>query len=129
MRGARYHGGMNHIPEDMLADLQTALQAERAALEEELGTHGKEVSDDEWEGSSESEGEEADPDDAADNIEQLATNTPLVADLERRHKDIVLAMKKLREGTYGTCEECDEEIDIDRLEADPAARTCFTHAQ
>lgn len=120
---------MNHIPEDMLADLQTALQAERAALEEELGTYGKDVGDDEWEGSSESEGEEADPEDAADNIEQLATNVPLVADLERRHKDIVLAMKKLREGTYGTCEECGEEIDVDRLEANPAARTCFTHAQ
>jgi RNA polymerase-binding transcription factor DksA len=120
---------MYHIPEDTLADLQTALQAERAALEEELGTYGKNVGNDEWEGSSESEGEEADPEDAADNIEQLATNVPLVADLERRHKDILLAMKKLREGTYGTCEECGEEIDVDRLEADPAVRTCLTHAQ
>lgn len=122
---------MNHIPEDTMADLETALRAERAALEEELATYGKHLDsegDDDWEGSSESEGQEAAPEDAADNIEELVTNVPLVAELESRHKDIVDAMKKLRDGSYGTCEECGDEIDVERLEANPAARTCILHA-
>lgn len=119
---------MQHIPEDVLEDLQTALQAERAALEEELGSFGKKVGEDDWDGSSESEGEEAAPEDAADNIEELATNTALVSELEKRHRDIKTAMSAIKAGTYGTCSECGEEIDLERLEANPAATTCIAHA-
>lgn len=120
---------MQHIPEETLNDLETALQAELAALEEELADHGKPVGEDTWEGSSESEGEEADSSDAADNIEELATNIPLVGDLQRRRKDIKSAVRKMKDGTYGACEECGEDIDLDRLEANPAARTCIRHAE
>jgi RNA polymerase-binding transcription factor DksA len=122
---------MNHIPEDTLVDLETALRAERAALEEELATYGKHVDsegEEDWEASSGSEGEEAAPEDVADNIEELVTNVPLVSELESRRKDIVDAMKRLAAGTYGTCEECGDEIDVARLEANPAARTCILHA-
>jgi hypothetical protein len=84
---------MQHIPEDTLVDLETALQAELAALQEELADHGKETSDDEWEGSSESEGAEADPADAADNIEELGTNVPLVSELQKRQKMIKSALQ------------------------------------
>jgi RNA polymerase-binding transcription factor DksA len=119
---------MKHIPEDRLEDLQTALKAERAALEEELSTFGKKVGEDDWDASSESEGEEAAPEDAADNIEELATNAALVSDLEKRHKEIKNAMSRLGDGTYGLCDVCGEEIDLDRLDANPAASTCIAHA-
>lgn len=119
---------MKYIPEDTLEDLQTALKAERAALEEELNSFGKKVGEDDWDGSSESEGEEAAPEDAADNIEELATNVSLVADLEKRHSDIKAAMDRMRDGTYGLCAECGEEIGLERLEANPAASTCLAHA-
>ena len=119
---------MQHIPEETLVDLETALQAERAALEEELATFGKRIdSGDDWEGSSQSEGEEAAPEDVADNIEELVTNVPLIHDLEKRHNDIKAAMLKFREGTYGLCETCKDEIPLERLEANPAARTCIAH--
>ncbi len=121
---------MQHIPEEMLADLETALQAELAALEEELADHGKEVGGDgEWMGSSESEGEEADSVDAADNIETLATNVPLVGDLKKRHKDLKAALRRMKDGIYGTCEECGDEISLERLEANPAAATCIRHTE
>lgn len=122
---------MQHIPEETLNDLETALHAELAALQEELADHGKEISEDgdEWEGSSESDGEEADPSDAADNLEELGTNVPLVADLQKRHKEIKSALRKIKDGTYGTCDECGEDIDLDRLEANPAAATCIRHAE
>jgi len=81
-----------------------------------------------WQGSAEGSGIEADPNDAADQIEELSVNVPLVEELEKRHKDIVDALEKMEEGTYGICEAGEEEIPFDRLEANPAARTCVAHA-
>ena len=121
---------MQHIPEDTLSDLGTGLHAELAALEEELAEHGKPAGEgDEYAGSSESEGEEADPVDAADNIEELVTNVPLVSELQKRRKAIKSALRKMKDGTYGTCDECGEDISLDRLEANPAAATCIRHAE
>jgi DnaK suppressor protein len=31
----------------------------------------------------------------------------------------------MKDGTYGTCDECAEDIDLARLEANPAAATCI----
>ena len=112
---------------EQLEELRGALEAEKDAVNEELASYGKKT-DKGWEGSSESEGEEADPIDAADNIEELAVNIPLVAELEKRNKDIKEALEKMDEGTYGMCETCGVEIPFDRLEADAAARTCIAHA-
>jgi len=114
---------------EQLEEFRGALEAEKDSLEEELASYGR-VQDEsgDWSGTSESEGEEADPLDVADNIEQLATNIPLVEELEKRHKDVEDALEKLDEGTYGLCEACEEPIPVARLEADAAARTCITHA-
>jgi DnaK suppressor protein len=51
-----------------------------------------------------------------------------VKELEARHTDVADALEKMDEGVYGLCEECDEPIDLDRLQANPAARTCKKHA-
>lgn len=115
------------LTEEQLEELRGALAAEKDAVEEEMAAHGK-MSGKSWSGSSESEGEEADPTDAADNIEELAINVPMVADLQKRLKDIDDALEKMDDGGYGTCETCAELIPFDRLEADPAARTCIKHA-
>lgn len=121
---------MQHIPEETLSDLETGLMAEQAALEEELADHGKQTdNEDSWDASSESEGEEADPSDAADNIEEFGNNIPLVAELQKRFKEVKSALRRMKEGSYGTCEECGEDIDLNRLEANPAAATCIRHAE
>jgi RNA polymerase-binding transcription factor DksA len=39
--------------------------------------------------------------------------------------DVEHALRRLDEGTYGTCEACGQPIDADRLEAMPAARFCL----
>ena len=118
---------MKHLSEDELNDLRANLEAERDALEEELAEHGKSVAGN-WQGTSTSDGVEPDPNDAADNIEELATNVPLVGELEKRHKDIDKALTKMDKGTYGLCDVCKAEIPMDRLEANPAATTCVAHA-
>lgn len=39
-------------------------------------------------------------------------------------ESILIALRKFDEGTYGICEECEEEIAIERLKAMPDARYC-----
>ena len=41
-------------------------------------------------------------------------------------KDIDNALDKMKNGTYGICEECDEKINEKRLEANPVARYCIS---
>ena len=40
-------------------------------------------------------------------------------------KKIDKALKKIENGTYGICEECDNEISIERLKARPVATLCI----
>ena len=116
------------ITEDELNDLRANLEAERDSLDEELAEHGK-ASGTSWQGNSSGlTGEEADPNDAADQIEELVTNVPLVDELVRRQRDIKAALERMDSGSYGLCEVCKKPIPLDRLEANPAARTCVAHA-
>jgi|SRR5687768_15826321 RNA polymerase-binding transcription factor DksA len=52
----------------------------------------------------------------------------LLEQLEAELGDLDAALRKVEEGTYGTCEICGKEITADRLEALPGARTCIEHA-
>jgi RNA polymerase-binding transcription factor DksA len=118
---------MSHLSEEELSDFRANLEAERDSIDEELAAHGRKVGSD-WEGRSTSKGEESDPTDSADNIEELATNVPLVEELEARRREIDKAIVKMEKGTYGVCDVCKAEIPLDRLEANPAAVTCVAHA-
>ncbi len=104
------------------------LLTERDTLDEDLMQHGSRKNGD-WQGSIHGvSGGEADPTDAADNIEELMINVPLVEELEMRRGDVNDALKKIENGTYGVCEVGGEPIATERLEANPAARTCVAHA-
>ena len=41
--------------------------------------------------------------------------------------EIDAALEKMEKGTYGICEVCNKPIEEDRLEANPAAKTCKEH--
>ncbi len=45
--------------------------------------------------------------------------------VEAELADVEHALRRLDEGTYGTCEACGKPISDDRLEAQPAARFCL----
>ncbi len=74
---------------------------------------------------------EADPIDAADNIEDYEEAFSVTDVLEGRLLDINKALEAIKKGTYGKCNSGDKPHDIgkDRLEANPAATTCIEHAQ
>lgn len=115
---------MTHIPDEVVEELRAALFAERDSLTEELSARGKQNPETgDWQGASTSKGEEADPTDAADNIEELATNVQMVEELERRLTDVNDAIARMENGTYGICERDGSPIPVERLEANPAART------
>lgn len=122
---------MNKIPQVELEELRTLLEVDKENLEEELAAHGRVQTDSgDWQGSSSGyEGTESDPNDVADQIEELATNVPLVEELEDRHQDVADAIEKMDEGVYGICEVCNEPIPLDRLRALPSARTDIEHAE
>jgi len=117
------------ISQSELEELRAALEAEKDSLEEELASHGRVLDDSgNWEGASDGfEGTESDPNDVADKIEELATNVPLVEELEQKHTDVIDALEKMDQGIYGLCEACNEPISLDRLQAAPSARTCIQH--
>ena len=52
----------------------------------------------------------------------------LLEQLEAEIGDLDAALRKIDEGTYGTCEVCGREIEPERLEAVPGTRTCIEHA-
>lgn len=122
---------MKKIPQDTLEELRVALEEERDTLERDLAGHGRYLNDEgDWQGASIGfEGEEADPNDTADQIEELVTNVPLVAELEERHTGVVEALQKMDDGTYGLCEADNEMIPVERLRANPSARTCIEHSE
>jgi DnaK suppressor protein len=112
--------GMQHLTEEEVEELRAALHAEKDSLEEELAEHGRKVGDD-WVGTAEGFNEnEADETDEADKMEELGVNVALVEELEKRYKEIQAALKRIKEGTYGIADNGDQ-IDIDRLRANPAA--------
>lgn len=106
------------------------LEEEKKKLETELaGVSRKNPSNPgDWEPVPPPETEqEADPVDAADYSEGFDTNASITADLENRYNEVTAALARINEGTYGICEVSEEPIEADRLDADPAARTCKAH--
>lgn len=108
---------------------KTALTEEKERLEAELATLGRRNPSNpaDWEATPPATGQESDPNDAADLIEGFEENAAILKDLEIRYNDVLRALAKIEEGTYGTCEVSGEEIEAARLDADPAARTCVAH--
>lgn len=108
---------------------RTRLEEEKARLEAQLATVGRKNPSNpaDWEPVPEEVGQESDPNDRADQMEEFGNNTAILTDLEVRYNDVVAALERITAGTYGICEVSGEPIEEDRLEADPAARTSKAH--
>lgn len=106
------------------------LETEKAELEAQLSRVAKrsETNPTDWEPAiTDGDSAEADDNVAADNIENYEENVAITNSLETRLNDVKSGLDKIEQGNYGTCQVCGMEIEGDRLEANPAARTCKTH--
>ena len=66
--------------------------------------------------------------DAAQVGAEQTENKSLASRLRRELDEVEVALRRIDEGTYGTCTECNAEIAPARLEAMPTASTCISHA-
>ncbi len=105
------------------------LEEEKTKLEGELATVGRRNPSNpaDWEPIATETGQEADETDAADLMENFGENVAILTDLENRYNDVLAALARMDQGTYGTCSVGGEAIEEARLAADPAAATCKVH--
>lgn len=66
----------------------------------------------------------ADELDIARSLSDVETHASLIDRAEQRLKEIDSAMGRLEDGAYGICEECGEEIPVERLQALPFTLYC-----
>jgi RNA polymerase-binding transcription factor DksA len=108
---------------------KTRLLDEKMTLETSLASIGRRNphNPSDWEPIPSEVGMEADQNDQAENLESYAENTAILNDLEIRYNAVTSALSRIEDGTYGVCGVGGEEIETDRLTADPAATTCKIH--
>lgn len=111
--------------------IKEKLEKERDTLLEELRDMGKlnpETGD--WEAiPQEQPFPESDQNDMADRFEDFEARSSMIKTLEPRLNDILKALKGLNRDSFGKCEVCKKDIENDRLDANPAARTCKEHLE
>lgn len=95
----------------------------------ELGIHNPAVKEDWIATPGSTVGAEADPNIAADRVEEWEERRATLSLLEERYNNITKALQKIADGQYGVCEVGGEPIEAERLEANPAARTCIKHLE
>jgi DnaK suppressor protein len=112
------------MQKEKIASLRARLEQELGSIEQHLRDLGANV-----------EGERVDlstdggfADSAAATAERSETLS-LVEGLAASHQDVLDALRKMDEGTYGRCENCNKEIAQERLEAIPSARLCVACKQ
>lgn len=111
---------------------KTALEAELATVTEELkglGVHNPQNAEDWIATPTDMDKGEADENVVADRAEELEERSAILADLEKRYNAINRALAKITDGSYGVCEISGEQIEEERLAANPSARTCIAHKE
>lgn len=111
--------------------IKEKLENERDVLLAEMKDMGKlDPETGEWEAIPEEQAfPEPDQNDMADRFEDFEARSSMVRTLEPRLKSILKALKSINNDSFGTCKVCKKDIELARLEANPAARTCKEHLE
>lgn len=114
--------------------LKQKLLEEKVVLEKELKSIARKdpKMKDDWDAkfpqfTPEESGSHSSLDESADEVEEYEVNLETEHALEKKLRDVNLALEKIEKGVYGICEECGKVIPEDRLEANPAARFDIEH--
>ena len=111
--------------------IKEKLEKERDLLIEELKGMGKlNTETDEWEATPEElDFPKSDQNDMADRFEDFEARSSMLKTLVSRLNDILKALKNVNRESFGKCEVCKKDIEMTRLEANSAARTCKKHLE
>ena len=114
---------MSHLTTEQLSELAQKLEAERSRLRQDIR---EELTRSEHEQFADltdqvhDSGEES----VADMLTDI--NTAIIGNSIKALREVEAAQERMREGSYGCCEECGEDIPFARLQAYPAAKLCVT---
>jgi len=106
------------------------LEEEKATLEKELTGVARINPDnpDDWEPTpGDLNITKSDKNDMGDAMEEYEGRMAVEVELENRLENIKKALERIENNTYGKCKIDGGDIEIERLEANPAAETCKTH--
>lgn len=111
--------------------IKEKLEKEREMLLGQMRDMGKlNPETNEWEAIPEDKGyRDTDQNDMADRFEDFEERSSMIKVLEARLNNILSALKGLNRESFGKCEVCKKDIEKDRIEANPAARTCKKHLE
>jgi RNA polymerase-binding transcription factor DksA len=105
------------------------LLAEKKRLEDELSSIGRRnpAQPGGWEAVPGEQGAVDTRDEVAERFEEYDERKATEIPLEGRLANVNYALKRIIDKTYGICEVGGEQIEKERLEINPAARTCLKH--
>lgn len=109
------------------ADIEGALQRERAATLSQLAHLRRDLDEVIAAAADVATDDEHDPEGATIAYERSRT-TALIDQSDAHLGEIALALERLPVGTYGQCTRCGGLIDEERLRARPAVQTCIACA-
>ncbi len=113
-------------------EFKEKLEAEMKTLTDELAGMGvMNPTDNFWEAVPPpvNEGEDSDENDMADRFQAYEERTATIKTLGKRLRDVRAALEKIEKGTFGICEVSGEPIELERLQANPAARTKIEYTE
>ena len=125
------------LNQETLGELKIALEKERGLLTGELKTIATpdpnlkddwNVKHEEWGENQITSEEELESGESVNESDEDLKNKALSDHLELRLKEVNDALERIDGETYGICEVCQKEIPIERLKANPAAKTDIEHA-
>lgn len=108
---------------------QEILLKEKADIEAQLGQVARVNPENkgDWEVKPTGDAESPSRDDVADELEEMDERVEIESELEKRLRDVNLALERIKAGKFGLCEVSGEMIEEERLKINPAARTCKAH--
>ncbi len=109
--------------------IKEKLESEREVLLGQIRDIGKlNPETNEWEATPEDLGyRESDQNDMADRFEDFEARSAMIKTLESRLNSILNSLKGLNRESFGRCDICKKDIEMDRMEVNPAAKTCKKH--
>lgn len=106
-------------------ELKALLISEKIELEKSLERIARPIDKEKGDYETNFESIGTDREDNTTEVEEYTENLPVELTLEKNLQDVISALDRIEKGTYGFCENCQKEIDLDRLRANPSAKTCI----
>jgi RNA polymerase-binding protein DksA len=113
------------LNKDFLNKIKNKLIEEKERLEKELGGFTKQNIHNKTDYKAKFPNLGSESDENAKEVQGFEVNLNMENTLEKELRDVNNALKRIDEGKYGHCYNCNEEIPEARLEARPTASTCI----